>query len=508
MKAFLVLAVVLTAANADRGATRPPVLPFESPTNTAPQGKIDELVFSKLKHLGIPPAPVCSDAVFVRRVYLDVIGTLPTAQETKDFISDQNPKKRKLLIDRLLERKEFADYWAMKWSDLLRVKSEFPINLWPNAVQAYHRWIRTCIKDNMPYDRFVREMLTASGSNFDVPQVNFYRAIQSREPTAIAQAVALTFMGVRAESWPSRALVGMAHFFRRSNTSLPREWKEEIVIFDPGKARPVGGRRPVEAVFPDGTPAQLLPGPGSPRSLRRLADRAKESLVRPQHREPHLVLAIGARNYSRARRHPPGQSARNPELLAYLERELVAAHYDLKHLYRLILNSKTYQLSSIPETDHPQGDGQFRALSAAPSGSRGAYRRHLPDHRHDGEIFKPHSRALHIHSRKPTLDRTGRRQHRQFVPGDVRPPGPRHGPGIGARTIAPLPPSNCTCSIRRISAARSNKAPRFETYCNPGTSREISWMSFISRFFRVIPPTRIDNRQRLCPARPRRQASP
>ncbi len=185
MKAFLVLAVVLTAANADRGATRPPVLPFESPTNTASQGKIDELVFSKLKHLGIPPAPVCSDAVFVRRVYLDVIGTLPTAQETKDFISDQNLKKRKLLIDRLLERKEFADYWAMKWSDLLRVKSEFPINLWPNAVQSYHRWIRTCIKDNMPYDRFVREMLTANGSNFDVPQVNFYRESKagSRPPS-------------------------------------------------------------------------------------------------------------------------------------------------------------------------------------------------------------------------------------------------------------------------------------------------------------------------------------
>ena len=190
MKSFLVLAVVLTAALADRGATRAPVLPFESPTNPAPQGKIDELVFRKLKQLGISPAPLCSDAVFVRRVYLDVIGTLPTAQETKDFSRDQNPKKRTLLIDRLLERKEFADYWAMKWCDLLRVKSEYPINFWPNAVQGYHRWIRTCIKENMPYDRFVREMLTASGSNFNVPPVNFYRAVQSREPTAIAQAVA------------------------------------------------------------------------------------------------------------------------------------------------------------------------------------------------------------------------------------------------------------------------------------------------------------------------------
>ena len=87
-----------------------------------------------------------------------------------------------MLIDRLLERPEFADYWAMKWCDLLRVKSEFPINLWPNAVQAYHRWIRTAVRENMPYDQFARELLTASGSNFRVPPVNFYRAVQKQGP--------------------------------------------------------------------------------------------------------------------------------------------------------------------------------------------------------------------------------------------------------------------------------------------------------------------------------------
>ena len=96
----------------------------------------------------------------------------------------------------------------MKWCDLLRVKAEFPINLWPNAAQAYHRWIRTSIRDNKPYDQFVREMLTSSGSNFRVPQVNFYRAVQSREPQGIAQAVALTFMGMRADKWPKERLAG------------------------------------------------------------------------------------------------------------------------------------------------------------------------------------------------------------------------------------------------------------------------------------------------------------
>ena len=163
-----------------------------------------------LKKQNLAPARLSSDAVFVRRVYLDVIGTLPTADEARAFIDDRDVSKRSALIDRLLDRDEFADYWAMKWCDTLRVKSEFPINLWPNAVQAYHRWIRTAIRDNVPYDRFARELLTASGSNFRDPAVNFYRAVQSREPSAIASAVALTFMGVRAEAWPKARLDGMA----------------------------------------------------------------------------------------------------------------------------------------------------------------------------------------------------------------------------------------------------------------------------------------------------------
>ena len=96
-----------------------------------------------------------------------------------------------------MQRKEFADYWAIKWCDLLRVKSEYPINLWPAAVEGYHHWIRTSIKENLPYDRFVRTMLTASGSNFSTPPVNFYRAVQSREP--IAWAAHGLFYGVPSD---------------------------------------------------------------------------------------------------------------------------------------------------------------------------------------------------------------------------------------------------------------------------------------------------------------------
>ena len=151
------------AASTGAGTERAFVPVFESRAALTPQGRIDELVFSRLKQLGIPPANLCSDAVFLRRVYLDVIGTLPTPEEVLQFLKDPDPNKRAALVDRLLEREEFADYWAMKWSDLLRVKAEFPINLWPNAAQAYHRWLRTSIRENKPYDRFVREMLTESG---------------------------------------------------------------------------------------------------------------------------------------------------------------------------------------------------------------------------------------------------------------------------------------------------------------------------------------------------------
>ena len=94
---------------------------YESPVAPTPQGKVDELVFGQLKQLGIAPARLCSDGVFVRRVYLDVIGTLPTAEEARAFLEDRSPDKRRSLIERLLDREEFADYWAMKWSDLLRI---------------------------------------------------------------------------------------------------------------------------------------------------------------------------------------------------------------------------------------------------------------------------------------------------------------------------------------------------------------------------------------------------
>jgi hypothetical protein len=362
MKSLLLVAAVLAAAPGNRGV-RAPILPFEHASTPVPQTRIDKLVLKKLKQLGIPPAPLCSDAVFVRRVYLDAIGTLPTAQETKDFLSSQNPKRRALLIDRLLERKEFADCWAIKWCDLLRVKSEYPINLWPAAVEGYHHWIRTSIKENLPYDRFVRTMLTASGSNFSTPPVNFYRAVQSREPTAIAQTVALSFMGVRPEGWPKQRWADMAVFFSKIGYKTTEEWKEEIVIFDPSKsASSSSAVGPIEALLPDGASVQLLPDQ-DPRKV--FAD----WLVAPKN--PWFARAAANRVWAwllgRGIVHEPddirpGNPPSNPELLAYLEHELVVARYDLKHIFRLILNSNVYQFSSIPAvaaSDRPDADVYF-----------------------------------------------------------------------------------------------------------------------------------------------------
>ena len=196
--------------------------------------KLDRLVFAKLDELGIPPSDVCSDEVFLRRVYLDVIGTLPTVPEARKFLDSVSPNRPQLIEDLLL-RDEFADYWAMKWCDLLRVKAEFPSNLWPNAVQAYYRWVRTALYNNMPYDEFARGLLTSSGSNFRVAPVNFYRAVPKREAAEIAQVVALTFMGMRTDGWEDDQLLGMAAFFGNIGYKQTAEWKEEIVFFDPTK---------------------------------------------------------------------------------------------------------------------------------------------------------------------------------------------------------------------------------------------------------------------------------
>lgn len=349
----LLVAIAVLALSGAMAAEIDPASPYENTLTPTPVSTLDHYVFARLQYMNIQPAKMCSDAAFVRRVFLDVIGTLPTTEETVAFLQDKTMNKRRDLIERLLARDEFADYWAMKWADVLRVKAEFPINLWPNAVQAYHRWIHTSIVENKPYDRFVRELLVSSGSNFRAPTVNFYRAMQNKDPMGIAHTVALTFMGARAEKWPAARLDGMSAFFSQVGHKTTAEWKEEIIFFDP--AKPMIGT----PVFPDGTPAKLTPG-------RDPREAFADWLVAP--RNPWFTAAIANRVWSwffdRGIVDEPDDlradnPARNPELLTFLQVELMRAHYDLKHLYRLILNSRAYQLSSIPRSKHPQAEENF-----------------------------------------------------------------------------------------------------------------------------------------------------
>ena len=350
LTACLVFGAALLAGTLAGAQTAPS--PFETETWATAPNAVDAPVVATLKKQGLSLAKPCSDAVFVRRVFIDVIGTLPTPQEVQRFMQDPRPDKRAVLIDSLLSRDEFADFWALKWCDILRVKSEFPINLWPNAVQTYHRWIHDSLRDGKPYDQFARELLTASGSNFRVAPANFYRAIQGRDPGAISRAVALTFMCTRLENWPDAKRTQFANLFSRVAYKKTGEWKEEIVYLDPAASGPLKG------VLPDGTAltvpanqdpreafADWLITPANPWFDRALCNRAWYWLM--GHGVIHEPDDIRTDN-------PPAC----PELLTVLEKELVASHYDLRQVFRLILNSRTYQQSSV-QTGAPAPKATF-----------------------------------------------------------------------------------------------------------------------------------------------------
>ncbi len=360
---------------------------MEIPDSPEPTNRIDEIVLAKLAELDIEPA-LCSDAVFIRRAYLDLIGKLPPADEARAFLEDEDPGKRAALIDRLLDRSEHADYWSMRWSDILRIKAEFPVTLWPNAAQAYHRWIWESIAQNKPYDQFARELLTSSGSNYRVGPVNFYRAVQEETPDALAAAVALAFMGSRIHLWPEEISDGTAVFFSQVGYKPTSEWKEEIVFWDPYNSvavpgsvapgidavdqsvavtnqiagaleQPIGQLEALQAVFPDGTEVTIAPD-RDPRKV--FAD----WLICPEN--PWFARAIANRIWAwamgRGIVHEPDDFREdnlpsNPELLDYLADELVASGWDLKHLKRLIFTSTTYQFSSIPRSDHPEAHVHF-----------------------------------------------------------------------------------------------------------------------------------------------------
>ncbi len=320
---------------------------------------IDAVVNKNLRALGIVPSALCTDEEFLRRACIDLMGALPPPEKAREFLADTSPDKRGALVDWIFTRPEYADYWAMKWDDVLRVKSEFPSNLWPNAVQAYHAWLRSAVAANMPYDRMTRALLLSSGSNFRDPPVNFYRAMQKRSPENIAALAAVVFMGVRLEfdiapkypyaSWTRDQSLGLAAFFNTIKYKRTGEWKEEIVYFAPNwiqyKASDSG--EVVTPAFPDGTAveqttrqnplklfADWLTAPANPWYARHAANR-------------YWAALFGRGITSPVDDVRPSNPPSNPELLDLLAGHLAGNKYDLRDLLRFIVTSQTYQRSSL-----------------------------------------------------------------------------------------------------------------------------------------------------------------
>ena len=175
-----------------------------------------------------PTGGQAADFLQCRRLYLDICGRIPTPDEVTSYVSARDVHKREKLIDQLLESDDYADYWSMRYCDILRVKSEFPINLWPNAVYVYHRRIRDHILKDEPWNDFARALLFSRGSNFRVPEVNFLRATAEKTPEGISRAASTTFLLEPTDKY--------AHFFSRVGFKKTREWKEDIVFLKPGSA--------------------------------------------------------------------------------------------------------------------------------------------------------------------------------------------------------------------------------------------------------------------------------
>lgn len=332
---------------------------------------IDGLVWDKLQRLGITPAGASSDMTLHRRLYLDIIGKLPTPDETRTWLSDNNPDKRARLIDDLLNRPEYADYWANKWADLIRPN---PYRVGIKATINLDQWLRDAFRRNMPYDQMVREIITAQGSSFHNGAAVVFR--DRREPDEITPIVSQLFLGVRLdcarchhhpfEVWGQQDFYSFAAFFGRlghkgTGISTPISGGEEAIY-----TRPIGEvKHPVTGKVLKPTPllgkAMDIPLDQDPREAlahwmtatdnpffakvmvnRVWADLLGRGIVEP-------IDDMRATN-------PPS----NARLLDALADDFKRSGYDMKKLIRTIAGSYVYSLSSSPR---PESVGDSRNYS-------------------------------------------------------------------------------------------------------------------------------------------------
>ena len=319
---------------------------------TAPGNYIDTLVNTKLKLLQYSPAPTCSDSVFLRRAYMDVIGILPTVEETNVFLADTSPDKRAKRIDQLLQRDEYPKFWALKWGDLLRMTSKL---VGADGVYKYHRWVEAAIRSNMPYDAFARELLSASGSTLSNPAANFYRT--SADLNECVETVSQVFLGARLqcakchnhpfERWTQDNYYGLGAFFNRlQRKNSPRPGEMFVWTASSGE---VTQPRTGEVMKP------WLPLKGSIETKPDEDRRPAFVTWLVDAKNPYFAKIEANRIWSQmfARgivdpiddfrdSNPPS----NEPLLEALAKDFVDSGFDRKHLMRTILNSNTYQASS------------------------------------------------------------------------------------------------------------------------------------------------------------------
>jgi hypothetical protein len=354
----------------------------------SPINYIDELTFAQLRTLRMNPSSVCDDATFLRRAYLDAIGLLPTADEARRFATDQSPDKRARVIDDLLARGEFAEHWALKWADVLRSEEKV---LDAKGVDLFFGWIRDWIAEGRPMDQFARELVTGQGSTYNNPPANFYRA--NRDPLTRGETAARLFLGVRLQcarchnhpydSWKQDDYYNWAAVFGRldyeilSNERRDRldkhEFNGEQIVWmtDKGEvenprigkpARPVflGGVEPVLDVNEDRLAplATWLTLPTNDLFVKSQVNFLWYHLLGRGLVEPIDDFRIT-------------NPASNPALLDALARDHAASGFNLRHLVRTIMNSRTYQLSAEPNATNREDEANFahaivRRLPAEP----------------------------------------------------------------------------------------------------------------------------------------------
>jgi hypothetical protein len=321
-----------------------------------PNNFIDELVFANLQELGIPPSPLCDDATFLRRVSLDIAGRLPTPAETEAFFTLAQDQRRDAAIESLLSSPSYADYFANKWTSLLKNRRDEQSDITANF--AFHAWVRDNLLANQPYDKLVRELLAATGTVIGNPAVAWYKRV--KEPKQQIEDVAQLFLGVRMqcaqchhhpfERWSQDDYYGLVAFFSqvgRKPTAVPGE---DLIFHKRGVAtaqnvrsgqpvKPIALGDAVGEIAPDQDPrlplADWMANPDNPFFAKALVNRYWKHFFKRGLIEPEDDIRDT---------NPPT----NPALLAALEKHFVDSGFDLKALVRVITRSQAYQLSSEP----------------------------------------------------------------------------------------------------------------------------------------------------------------